>query len=809
MTVKRDEFRRLTGEKVFILDGATGTELQKRGLPAGACPELWGLEHEDVLRGIHFSYAQAGSEVVTTNTFGANRIKLKHFALEDRVEELNHRAVVAARRAVADKCLVAGSIGPLGRLLEPNGDLSFEHAYDCFKEQVSALAKGGADLILIETMMDVQEARCALLAAKDACNLPVWVSLTYEKGRTLTGSDPVTALITLQAMGADAVGSNCSTGPEQMISILQAQKPYAGVPLLVQPNAGLPRLEGGRTRFDLTPEEFRRFMRPLHDAGASMIGGCCGTDPEFIKAAAEELKNCRPHKLTLDAPDGLAALTSRSKSLFLGPGFPLRIIGDQLNPSGRPKLTRQLLSGEVALAKEIALRQAKEGADIIDVNVGTFGADEAALLKRLALELAVTVDTPLAFDSANEQCMEEALKIYPGRALINSITGERRKREALLPLVKRYGSMFVLLPLNEKGIPETAEGRLEIVRDVVAEADSLGISRKSIIVDGLVLAESSHPGAARETLKVIEACAHELGLLAMCGLSNVSFGLPQRPWMDAAFLAMCAQSGISLLNANPGSQHHRAAAAASDVLTGRDPHALRYIKRMKEEEVGQTQDSEQTQVTFDPVYEAVLNGYGESILSLVEGELSSGRSPLDIINNSLLPALNRAGERLSQGETFLPQLMLSSKAAQAAFDRLEREFSGRPLLKRGRVLLATVKGDIHDLGKNLVGLLLKNHGFEVIDLGVDVASEAIIEEARKRAVDLIGLSALMTTTMHSMKEVVELARSRKLNIPVMVGGAVLTAEYARRFQADGYAADAVEAVKVAARLIEEGKRLSE
>ena len=798
--MQRDLIHERMREGVLILDGAMGTELQMQGLPAGACPEAWALDHVHVLEGIHRAYAEAGSDVVTTNTFGANRIKLAHFGREARTIEINILSARAARRAVDPGRLVAGSVGPLGRLVEPGGEVPFDRACEYFSEQIKGLAEGGVDVILIETMMDVQEARCALLAAKDVCDLPVWVSMTFENDRTLTGSDPVTALITLQAMGADVVGTNCGNGPEQMLPIIEAMRHHATVPLLVQPNAGMPRSVNGQTVFTLSGEEFTRYAWPLCKAGASLIGGCCGTDPGFIHGLTSEVKGAGPHP---PLKTGVSALTSCSRTVFLGPRHPTAIIGEQLNPSGKPELSQQLAAGEITIAREIGVRMADQGADIININVGAPFADQVALMKKLVMELSVAVDTPLSLDSADARPIEEAIRLYPGRALINSISGERSKRDILLPLAKRYGAMFVLMPIDEQGVPRDAAKRLAIIRDVVAEAESLSIDRSAIIVDALVLAQSSNPGRAEETIKVIRACTHELGLMTMCGLSNISFGLPQRPWLDAAFLAMCSQAGISAVNANPGSEHHRSILAACDVLTGRDSHALRYIERMKTPEKPKIDKKpEETAAPVDALYEAVLHGRHDAVTALMERELAKGRAPMDMINGSLVPAITEVGRRFSCHELFLPQLMLSSRTIQTAFERLESAHGEEAVAAKGTVLLATVKGDIHDIGKNLVGVLLKNHGFNVIDAGMNVDPEAILDAARAHHVDIVGLSALMTTTMSSMRDTIRSLRENGVTAPIMVGGAVLNEEYARDFGADGYARDAVEAVRLAIKLIE-------
>ncbi|HOQ23498.1 MAG TPA: homocysteine S-methyltransferase family protein [Bacillota bacterium] len=803
--MNKKEFLQLVKEKILVLDGAFGTELTKRGMPAGVCPEQWVLEHPMAIVELQREYQKAGSAAVYTCTFGANRLKLGEYGLQDRVVDMNRRLAELSRQALGPAGLVIGDLSSTGRFVQPFGDLPFEEAVEVFKEQVRGLLAGGVDLFVIETMMDIQEARAALLAVKESCDLPVIVTMTFnEDGRTLTGTDPVTALITLQSLGADAVGCNCSTGPEKMAEFIAAMKPYAKVPLVAKPNAGLPRLVDGKTVFDLPPEEFGRYVRPLIEQGVGIIGGCCGTSPVYIQTIVQNIRGMRPP--VIGGPE-IGALTSARKTVFLGFDQPLTIVGERINPTGKKQLQAELREGRFSEVRRFAVEQAEQGAAVLDVNVGMPGIDEQATMVKAVELLSQLVEAPLCIDSSTPEVIEAALRIYPGRALLNSISAERHKLERLLPVAARYGAMFILLPLSDAGVPATAEERCRLVGEVFARAQAFGYQKWDIIVDGLVMTVSADQKAAMETLKVIEWCSRELGCGTIIGLSNVSFGLPERSWINGAFLAMAVDRGLTMAIANPAGEMIMDLKAALDVLTQKDPNSQGYIHRfsqVKEERANQEKAAPGKTVE-QRIYDAVLKGDREIIRDLLETALQEGAEAGAIVDEVLIPAINEVGRRFDRKEYYLPQLIQSAETMKSAFTFLEPKLvnannGGGKDKARVKVVLATVKGDIHDIGKNIVALMLRNYNFEVHDLGKDVPAQDIIDKAKETGAQIIGLSALMTTTMAEMKEVIRQAKAEGLDCKFMIGGAVVNQQYAEEIGADGYAPDAYGAVKLAKRL---------
>jgi 5-methyltetrahydrofolate--homocysteine methyltransferase len=803
MTIK--EFKNLLKEKVLILDGATGTELQDAGLPQGVCPEIWALENPDKLITVQKNYFKAGSDAVYTCTFGANRLKLKEFGFSDKAEEINMKLAQLSRKAAGKDKLVIGDIGPTGTFVEPFGDLPFEEAVAIFREQASGLLKGGVDLFVIETMMDIQESRAALIAIKELCDLPVIVSMTFtEQGQTLTGTPPETALATLQSLGAAAVGCNCSLGPQAMLSLLMGMKPFATVPLLAKPNAGLPKLIKGKTVFDMGAAEFAAFAPALIKAGANIIGGCCGTKPEYIKrlkAAVKGLKPERPCNLSL------SALSSSRKTVFLSGNQPLKIIGERINPTGKKLLQEELKAGKFKEVRRFAVEQKNKGADILDVNAGMPGIDEKSILSSIVKLLSHVSDLPLCIDSSNPEAIEAALRIYPGRALINSISGENEKMKQLLPIAAKYGAMFILLPLGDNNIPEKAEGRVEYVEKIMAEAEKYGFTKNDVVLDGLVMTVSANQEAAKETLKLVEWGSHN-GYSTVLGLSNVSFGLPERKWVNSAFLAMAISRGLTFAIANPDSAELMSVKYASDVLTIRDKGCRNYISKFQVSSDAAKSAEKQNQplTNSEHIYKSVLDGDTDHICVYVEKALGEGRSAKAIVDENLIPAINRVGELFDKREYFLPQLIMSAEAMKAAFDFLEphlkkNEVQGQQK-KKHKIILATVKGDIHDIGKNIVALMLKNYGFEVVDLGKDVGADAVVQALKKTGAEIVGLSALMTTTMTQMKTIIDESRKHGFkNVKYIIGGAVVTQDYADEISADGYASDSVEAVRLVQKLL--------
>ncbi len=803
MTVK--DFKNLLKEKVLILDGATGTELQDAGLPQGACPELWALENPAKLMEVQRNYFKAGSDAVYTCTFGANRLKLKEFGLADKAEEINRKLALVSREAAGKDKLIIGDIGPTGSFVEPFGDLPFEEAVKIYSEQASGLLKGGVDLFAIETMMDIQEARAALIAIKEICDLPVIVSMTFTaEGQTLTGTTPETALVTLQSLGASAFGCNCSVGPQAMLSLLMGMKPFANVPLLAKPNAGLPKLLKGKTVFDMAADEFASFGPAFVKAGVNLIGGCCGTKPEYIKKLKLSVKGLKPEKPCLSS---LGALSSSRRTVFLSGSQPLKIIGERINPTGKKLLQEELKAGKFKEVRRFAVEQKQKGADILDVNAGMPGIDEKSTLSSIVKLLSHVTDLPLCVDSSKPGAIEAALRIYPGRALINSISGEKEKMKQLLPIAAKYGAMFILLPLGDNNIPEKAEGRVEYVEKIMAEAKKYGFTKNDVVLDGLVMTVSANQEAAKETLKLVEWGSHN-GFSTVLGLSNVSFGLPERKWVNSAFLAMAVSRGLTFAIANPDSAELMSIKYASDVLTVRDKGCRNYISKFQvtPESAKSAEKENQILSNSEQVYKAVLNGDTDHICGYVEKVLGEGRSAKAIVDENLIPAINRVGELFDKREYFLPQLIMSAEAMKAAFDFLEphlkkSEAKGQQK-KKHKIILATVKGDIHDIGKNIVALMLKNYGFEVVDLGKDVGADAVVQALKKTGAEIVGLSALMTTTMTQMKTIIDESRKHGFkNVKYIIGGAVVTQDYADEIGADGYAPDSVEAVRLVQKLL--------
>jgi 5-methyltetrahydrofolate--homocysteine methyltransferase len=796
---KSKQLQSLLKKKIIVLDGATGTELQKKGLPGGVCPEMWCLENPEVIRGIHDSYKRAGADIIYSCTLGASSLKLMQYDVRESSYQVNHDLAYLAKQTAGRSVLVAGDIGPTGSFVEPFGTLPFEEAVAAFKEQVRGLLDGGCDLIVIETMIDIQETRAALLAVKETADIFTIACMTYEEdGHTLNGTDPISALITLQSLGANAVGCNCSTGPEKMLEFISLMKPYARVPLIAKPNAGVPRLERGKTVFDMDAAAFGAFGPKLAQAGANMIGGCCGTTPEHIKELSRQVRGAVP---CLPVRKSIAALSSSRAHLLLEKNKPLFVAGERINPTGKKALQQELSAGKTSIIRQMALEQEKQGADLLDINVGQPGIDEVRTLKSVLALLTTATGLPLVVDSSQIETIEAALRIYPGRMLINSISGEKEKMARLLPLAAKYGAMFILLPLTAGEIPATAAKRREVIRNVYKEAKAFGFTKDDFVVDCLVMAVASDPEAARETLLTLRWCAESFGVRTVLGLSNVSFGLPGRPWLNAAFLAMAQFCGLTMAIANPAGAEFMNIKKAADTLTAREKSALKYIQHF-------TAPTGAASVLADAgnlsqsgkVASAIMNGDRENISVLTEKALAAGIDASALVDEIMVPTIVRVGELYEKKIYFLPQLMASAEAMKAALGCLDPYLKKTAAGNKGKILIATIKGDIHDIGKNIVALLLRNYGYNVIDLGKDVSTEAILDSARKEHPDFIGLSALMTTTMVNMKEVVDAVKSCGIKTNFILGGAVVDKAYAHSIGA-AFAKDGVEAVKVMERLI--------
>ena len=796
---KKTKIISLLKKKILILDGATGTELQKRGMPSGVCPEVWCLDHPEVIQEIHRAYAEAGSDIVYTCTFGANRFKLGQYGIEN-VRKINKQMALLARAAVGGKTFIAGDIGPTGHFVEPFGDLEFERAVHAFKEQVRGLLEGGVDLLVIETMMDIQEARAALIAIRETTDLFAMVTMTYEKnGRTLNGTDPVTALITLQSLGADAVGCNCSMGPDSMMPLIAAMKPWARIPLLAKPNAGMPRLIGKQTVFDMSPKDFAAFGKLFVKAGVNLIGGCCGTTPAHIGALKRATAKAKPRVPCLHA---ISAVSSSRHYRILDQNKSLMIVGERLNPTGKKTLQQELLEGRMTLVRQIAREQENQGADLLDVNVGVPGIDEVKTIRQVISLLSTSTALPLVIDSPKMETIEAALRYYPGRALINSISGEKEKLRKLLPLAAKYGAMFILLPLTEGEIPETAEKRKIIIREICREAGRYGLTKDDFVVDGLVMTVASNPQAAAEALKTVQWCTEKFKCRTILGLSNVSFGMPERKWINATFLAMAQALGLTMAIVNPASEELMNIRRAGDVLMQKDRDAAAYIRYFAKPSDSQTAPAVDQEAPPLKVFRAILEGNREDIIPLVDEALSLEMTAARLIDDIMIPAIIQVGNLFDKKTYFLPQLIASAEAMRKGVNHLEPmlQVKAGGLRQRGLVLLATVEGDIHDIGKNIVALMLKNHGYKIIDLGKDVSTEIIIQNMRKMKPDVVGLSALMTTTMVNMKNVIEKAAGAGLAGRFLLGGAVVTQAYADSIGAT-YARDGVEAVRVVERMM--------
>lgn len=813
----REAFRELVKKGPVLLDGATGTNLQKAGMPVGVCPEQWILENSEVLIDLQKRYVEAGTDILFAPTFTASRIKLKEYGLEDHLEEMNRKLVALSKEAAkGTNALVAGDLTMTGEQLYPLGDLMFEDLVDVYKEQAKIIAEAGADLFVVETMMSLQECRAAVLAIREVCDLPVMVSLTYnEDGRTLYGTDPVTAVVVMQSLGADAVGMNCSTGPEVMLEPIAKMAEYATIPLLAKPNAGMPELIDGQTVFNVEPEEFAEVGKKLVEEGAAIIGGCCGTTPEHIRALKEAVKGI-PVKAPLQTKRRM--LTSERKSVEITLDGRFMVIGERINPTGKKKLQAELKEGSLNLVRTMALEQEENGASILDINMGMNGIDEKEMMLRTIYEVTSTVDCPLCIDSSHVDIIEAALRIYPGRALINSISLEKEKFEKLLPIAKKYGAMFILLPLSDEGLPKDSAEKHGIIRTIMDEAVRIGMAKEDIIVDGLVATIGANPNAALECFETFSYCKNELELPTACGLSNISFGLPERTYVNTAFLTMAIANGLTMAIANPSQELLMNAAFASDMLLNKKESDIRYIERMNflsEKYAGMERVMVQKtpagtsaaggeirkESTGSGVFQAVLKGNKEHVLEEVKKMLDGGAKPDEIINEHLIAAINEVGELFDKKKYFLPQLISSANTMKLAIEYLE------PMLERSNteamatIVVATVEGDIHDIGKNLVVLMLKNYGYHVIDLGKDVPADVIVDTAMNEGAKVIGLSALMTTTMMRMKDVVELAKEKGCTAKIVIGGAAITESFSDEIGADGYSKDAAECVKLVERLL--------
>lgn len=765
----------------LVFDGGMGTMLQKSGMAIGETPDLLNMKNPQLVIDIHRAYVQAGCDVITTNTFSCNRQKIT----DHSVQLVIKNAVQNAR--AANPKFVALDIGPIGQLLAPMGTLTFGQAYDLFKEQVLAGQEAGADMILLETFSDLMELKIAILAAKENGDLPVFATMTYqEDGRTFVGTDPVSATITLNGLGLDAQGINCSLGPQELMPVVETVLAYSRIPVMVQPNAGLPDINGN---YHFQPEAFAGLMKQMAEKGVRVVGGCCGTNPEHIQALSQAMQSVTPKRVQ---PKQITAVCSSSKTVVLDDG--VTVIGERINPTGKPKLKEALRQQNDDYLLKEAIAQASAGADILDVNVGLPELDEPAVLQKAVMNIQSCVSLPLQIDSSDVAAIRSGVRHYAGKPLINSVNGKQESMEALFPIVKTYGACILGLCLDEKGIPKTAEGRFLIAKRIVETAASYGIPKEDVLIDCLVLTASAQQEQVMATLDAIKLVKQRLGVKCVLGVSNVSFGLPDRLLLNSVFLSAAFGAGLDAPILNPMAEPSMNAVHAFRVLNNQDPGAARYISRFSQNAPKQEQIPEAEKTLKD----IILEGRKEEAAAMVKALLKTKR-PMEIIEQEFIPALDIVGDRYEKQQIFLPQLMLSAEAVKAGFNLLASGQQEKPVLKE-KILLATVSGDIHDIGKNIVKMLLSNYGYDVIDLGKDVPIEEVVRVAKEQHIRLVGLSALMTTTVKNMELTIKALREAGLDCKVVVGGAVLTPEYAQMVGADYYAKDARETVRLANQL---------
>ncbi|MBS5397518.1 MAG: homocysteine S-methyltransferase family protein [Lachnospiraceae bacterium] len=798
------------GKEILYFDGGMGTLLQEKGLAPGELPETWNLEHPEVIREIHRRYIEAGSDIVLTNTFGANALKFhdERCSLKEIVESAIDHVKAAIREAGDDRRIyTALDVGPTGKLLKPMGDLDFETAYEAFREVMVIAEKAGADLIHIETMSDTYELKAAVLAAKENTSLPVFATAIFdERRKLLTGADVPSVVALLEGLRVDALGINCGMGPEQMLPVLEEMLRYSSLPVIVKPNAGLPQQRDGRTCYDVLPEEFAYLMKRITNMGASVIGGCCGTTPEHIRAMKDACRGLQPLPA---AEKEYTVVSSYGKSVFLGNRTEERhgskIIGERINPTGKKRFKQALKEHDLDYILREAITQQDNGAHILDVNVGLPDIDEPALMEEAVQEIQSVVNLPLQIDTVDIQAMERALRIYNGKAMVNSVSGKQESMDSVFPLIRKYGGVVIGLTLDEEGIPADADGRIRIAEKIIAEAGKYGIKKKDIVIDALAMTISSEPEGAKVTLETLRRLRDEVKVNTVLGVSNISFGLPSRPVINSAFYTMAMMNGLSAGIINPSSEDMMKAWYAYHALMDFDPNCERYISRYSNAPAGVPAGKPGT-----PAHGPGGNTPGMHLAAAIEKglrddahsitlQLTEEKAPLDIINEELIPALNRVGDGFEKGTVFLPQLLMSAEAAKSAFAVLKEKMdkSGEVQEKKGTIVIATVKGDIHDIGKNIVKVLLENYSFDVIDLGKDVPPEKIVDTVLEKKAPLAGLSALMTTTVVSMEETIRQLREKAPECRVMVGGAVLNQEYADMIGADFYGKDAMQSVHYA------------
>ncbi|MDD2189281.1 MAG: homocysteine S-methyltransferase family protein [Eubacteriales bacterium] len=820
----------LFGKKIIICDGAMGTMLQQYGLKAGEIPEMLNYTHPEIIEDIHRAYYEAGSDLVSTNTFGCNRLKLEKTGYT--VDQIVSRSVQLARSAAAmvkntagdpdkdsysDK-FVALDIGPIGKLMEPAGDMSFDEAYDIYKELIIAGSRVGVDVIFFETFTDIYELKSAVLAAKENCDLPVFCSVTFqEDGRMLMGTDPLTAINIIQDLGIDAIGVNCSLGPKQMTGIVREFLKYSGLPVLVQPNAGLPSIVDGETVYQVNITEYVEAMQEMIRDGIAIAGGCCGTSPEYIAALTKSIQSQEYTSPAIESDKqgrrkSLTAASSAMKTVMIDDR--IRVIGERINPTGKKLLKEALKAKDFSYLENEAIEQVKAGADILDINVGLPEIDEYEVMLTAVKKVSSVVNAPLQIDSADPKVIEAAVRHYNGKPIINSVNGKKESMETIFPIVKKYGTCVIALTLDEKGLPENTEERLTIAERIIKTAETYGIDAERIIVDCLTLTVSAQQEAGRDTLEAIRRVKQQFGVKTTLGASNVSFGLPERKLLNRTFLGMALAAGLDAPITDPLVPEYMDTIRAFEALSGKDKESNDYIRfygGQVNQVAGKTPDAKtKANITASAkkaeltLKEIILEGFEDRAAEATE-KLLKEMKPLDIVEKTIIPALEIVGKEYESGNSFLPQLIKSAETVKAAFSVLKEAMkSTGGMVSYGKVILATVQGDIHDIGKNIVKVLLENYGYEVVDLGKDVPIEDVVEAAKNQNIKMVGLSALMTTTVVNMEKTIKALKEAGLDCVTMVGGAVLNKEYAKKIGADFYCKDAMEAVRTANRVFKEG-----
>ncbi len=808
--MKKTNFFNILKRRALVLDGAMGFLLLDLAGKAGETPEKFMLDHPDSVLSAHKDYVHAGADIILTNTFGATKIRLWEVGLEKRFQEINRIAVRLAKKAAGKQAMVGASIGPTGKFVEPMGELSFDETYETFKSQLKILSKEGIDLIVLETFSDIKEFKAALIAAREYKNIPVIAQMTFGKsGRTIMGTDPLSFLTVAEALGADLCGANCSTGPKELIPVMKILADNSNIPLCVEPNAGLPILKRGETFYKESPDRFVNYMEEFLKMGVNIVGGCCGTTPDHIRELKKKVKGIKPKARKIPK---VTRISSRTRTVEIRDDAPVMMAGERINPTGKKKFEEELKKGSISRLLNEASKQVEEGAQILDINVGIGISLEKKIMVNAVRTLQRTVQVPIMIDSSDPDVIEAALKEVEGKCIINSVSGDKKSLDSILPLARRYGAAIIGLCLDDKGIPETVSGRFKVAEKIVNTAVKAGIDVEDIFIDPLTLTASVDPQNAQITIEVLRKVKDKLKVKTILGVSNISYGLPDRSALNAAFMSMAIGAGLDIAICNPYDDEIKRAILSSSLLMHKDSHGKAYLTYLSKRKGITSQVTEKRKEALsieEKITLGVIYGEKENISKLIEEALKSGHDPYRVIENSLIKGIERVGDLYERNIYYLPQVLLSAETMKKAFDAVKKHFKDEGVVvPRGKIIFATVKGDIHDIGKNICITLLENNGFKVFDLGKDVETGKIAQVAEEKQADIVALSALMTTTMVHMKEVIEELQWRKLPCATLVGGAVLTPNYAKEIGADGYGRNAIEAVKMATLIIDAKKNNS-